>query len=403
MQDAPPSPSKSGSTSDKVNKASLGAFALSLLVHGAVILLVGGYVVFEGVIPKSPFIAVEGAVNAPVDEIPEPEQPQEMMDTPVAPTSELNLPRENAAPGEATSADIIVSSGANPSFSLPPAVAAPSATPRLGFGSGTKGNSEGRGTGSPQGGIIRSLFGTTESSPSTLKGTMYDLKQTRGGKPTKADYLALTNEFSQKWDTGVFRDYYKVDTSLYATHLFIPLIKAAEAPKAFNVEDKVQPSQWVIVYEGTFTAPASETYRFVGYADDILMVGVNGQLVLDGSRPTIGFDKNLGAASAWKVTPDTLLRHKIGNGQLAYGDWIPLQAGQPNQIHILLGERPGGFFCGFLLIQEKGKKYEVDAKSGGRPILPLFRTQTAEISFPPDTNPANIPVYESRGPVFRNP
>jgi len=403
MQDAPPSPPKSGITAEKINKASLGAFALSLIVHGAVILLVGSYVVFEGVIPKSPFIAVEGAVNAPGDEIPEPEQPQELMDTPAAPTSELNLPREAATSGEATSADIIVSSGANPSFSLPPAVAAPSATPKLGFGSGTRGNAEGRGTGSPQGGIVRSLFGATESAPSTLKGTLYDLKQTRGGKPAKADYLALTNEYSQKWDAGVFRDYYKVDTSLYATHLFIPLLKASEAPKAFKVEDKVQPSQWVIVYEGTFTAPASETYRFVGYADDILMVGVNGQLVLDGSRPTIGFDKNLGAASAWKVTPDTLLRHKIGNGQLAYGDWIPMQAGQTNQIQILLGERPGGFFCGFLFIQEKGKKYETDPKSGNRPILPLFRTQMAEISLPADTNPANIPQYEPRGPVFRNP
>lgn len=388
------------STSEKTTKASLGAFAFSVLIHSAAILIVGGYVIFEGVVPKASFIPVEeSGASLEGDVIPEPEQPTDPIDTPTMPETELTVSSTQSSETDATSSDILVSTGANPTFSLPPAVGAPSTTPKLGFGTGTQGNSGNKAAG-PKGNVIRSIFGSTESSPSTLRGTMFDLKQSRSGEPIKTTYLDKMAEYCKKQDTDVFKDFYKVDTVLYATHLFVPLIVATEAPKAFQVEDKVKPAQWVIVYEGQFTAPSSGSYRFVGYADDILVVFVNGKVVLDGSRPTLGYGGGT-SFSGWTPGPETTRSHRITNGHIAYGDWLKLDSGRPNKISILFGEQPGGQFCGFLFIQEEGKKYDKDAT--GRPVLPVFRLQDVKIEVPDGTQPKNTHPFEPKGPVFRNP
>lgn len=149
---------------EKKNTTSLGAFALSVLAHGAVLLIVGGYVVFEGVIPKSPFIAAEGNVDAMDTEVlPPMEEPQDTLTLPPV-TSEMATTNENPAIGEATSSDLIVSTGSNPTFTLPPAVGVPTTTPKLGFGSGTSGNSDGKGGGGPKGTIVRNLFGSSPTA-----------------------------------------------------------------------------------------------------------------------------------------------------------------------------------------------------------------------------------------------
>ena len=53
---------------------------------------------------------------------------------------------------------------------------------------------------------------------------------------------------------------------------------------------------------------------------------------------------------------------------IQYGDWVSLDG---VDIDILVGERPGGFIGGTLLIQQEGKDYEMQ---NGRPILPVFST-----------------------------
>jgi hypothetical protein len=146
----------------KKSKTALGAFALSVLAHGAVLLAVGGYVIFEGVIPKSPFLSTEGAVEATDSEVLPPLE--EPMDSPSLPpsTSEMAVSQPSPASGEATSSDILVSTGLNSSFSLPPAVGLPTANPKLGFGSGTSGS--GTGTGGPKGNVVRTLFGSSPTA-----------------------------------------------------------------------------------------------------------------------------------------------------------------------------------------------------------------------------------------------
>lgn len=77
--------------------------------------------------------------------------------------------------------------------------------------------------------------------------------------------------------------YYKTPNHLYATQIFIPLRKSNESTKAFGVDGIVEAKRWIIVYRGMVTAPESCSFRFVGFADDFMMVRWNGENVLDAS------------------------------------------------------------------------------------------------------------------------
>lgn len=142
--------------------ASWGAFALSLAIHSAVLLLVGGYVVYQGVVPKAPFVSVDTPlVEAAESEVlPEPEEAAGMPDAPQLP-AESALTAE-ASPLEPTEAshDLIVSSASNPLFTLPPAAGGPVAVVGLGSGLGGGTRAGGMGGGNGQAAAaVKQLFG----------------------------------------------------------------------------------------------------------------------------------------------------------------------------------------------------------------------------------------------------
>jgi hypothetical protein len=60
------------------------------------------------------------------------------------------------------------------------------------------------------------------------------------------------------------------------------------------------------------------------------------------------------------------------------GDWFTLNAGQSYPIDILIGERPGGQFNAYLLIQQKDADYPVITK-GISPALPVFQTKALDV------------------------
>jgi hypothetical protein len=397
------SPKKSGF--DNSTKASLGAFALSAIVHGAILLILGSYVVFDKVIVRQPFEAVPISSSSSIDE-PVMQEPQEItdpLDTPQI-TNDLapSLDNEPAA-GEATSADILVSTAPNPTFSLSPAVGPSAAIPKLGWGTGTGGkDATGRGGGVAGGKIIKSIFGQSESTPAALKGTMIDLKQPKAGATT--DQKLFLKQFAESgFRKSMLHDYYNARLELYATQFFMPNIEADEAPKAFQAEKEIQPRNWLIYYEGQFASPDNATYRFVGSGDDVLIVRVNDKIVLDGSRSTSGA-KTSGAPdpiTSWVPTMENILAgpKMLPSGPAVNGDWMTLEAGKNNKIEIVIGEIPGGKFGCYLFIEKQGKEYDKDPKRGGAPILPLFRTLAGKDDWS-EYKPEAIPAYERRGPIF---
>ena len=179
---------------------------------------------------------------------------------------------------------------------------------------------------------LGSFFGNTSGLASDLVGVFYDLKQFKDGKQNRnmdaEAYKPVVAQFCRSWNTNLLEKYFKADRPLYLTHLWIPSSganSAAEAPKAFGVQDKCKPSQWIAHYKGRITAPESGKYRFWGCGDDILVVRVDNRTILDGSH------------QAWSPTGDNDRYEdtkglNIGGTNVAAGRWINLAKGHARPI-----------------------------------------------------------------------
>lgn len=244
---------------------------------------------------------------------------------------------------------------------------------------------------------LRTDFGTLNRSGVTgeaaLLGTLYDLKQDPSGRGTGIDpgrYIEVLTEFLRAdWDERVLNRFYRASRPIYATHLFIPTIDAGEAPRAFGVEKAVQPSRWVIHYKADVLPPSDGTYRFVGGSDDYIAVRVDGRLVLSTGRP----DCNVSTQGLWEKDADA--GRNFNGFEIAYGNWIEFRRSRPASIDILVGERPGGQFDAYLLVQRQGDAYADDGR--GNPVLPVFRVADARLS---TRRTGRTPTVFADGPLW---
>lgn len=212
-----------------------------------------------------------------------------------------------------------------------------------------------------------SVFGRTERGTAALVGIFYDLKQTQQREPVPGngkDYAAFVDEFLVSGlDEAKFNRFFRAGLPLYTTQIATGRMNAEAAPKAFGVEEVVKPRAWVVHYKGQVAPPSDGAYRFVGAADDMMVVAINRRVVLVGNLPSTVFPR-LG----WKQTEGG--PKVAANSGAKYGDWIELKASQPVDIDILIGERPGGIFNALLLYEKKGEAYP---RLKGEIVLPLFQ------------------------------
>ncbi len=212
-------------------------------------------------------------------------------------------------------------------------------------------------------------FGRSDRGTGALVGIFYDLKQTQQRKPlpgSRDNYAKIVDRFLVSgFDEALLNQYFRAGRPLYTTQIITGLIKADAAPKAFGVAEVVKPSYWLIHYKGQIVPPENGSYRFVGFADNVLVVAVNGRVVLVSNLKgtelrTIG----------WKPTAKNEPK-PAAEPRSNYGDWVDLRVDQPVDVDILIGERPGGAFHATLLYQKKGEIYPLNKK--GEIILPLFQ------------------------------
>lgn len=238
-----------------------------------------------------------------------------------------------------------------------------------------------------------SVFGTTEASQTALIGILYDLKQDQNRQPKQMDipsYGKLVDEFLSKgWDESVLNRYYRVARPLYTTQIFIPLIGANAAPKAFGVENIVKPSFWLIHYKGQVSAPSDGEWRFCGDGEEVCSVAVDGKTVL------LANWKEITAPSVGWKSPEPPGR-KVANSTIRAGDWITLKKGQVVDLDVLIGERGGGVFCAFLMIEKKGDTYP---QQDGYPVLPVF--QLAPFDTPQPKSLQTGPPVLPNGPIWK--
>jgi len=238
-----------------------------------------------------------------------------------------------------------------------------------------------------------SVFGNTKASETALIGILYDLKQNQDRKSKQMDiptYGKVVDEFLSKgWDESVLNRYYRVTRPLYTTQLFIPLIGANAAPKAFGVENIVKPSFWLIHYKGQVSAPSDGEWRFWGDGEEVCSVAIDGKPVLlanwrEITTPSVD----------WK-SPEPPGR-KVANSNIRAGTWFSLKKGQIVDLDVLIGERGGGVFCAFLLIEKKGETYP---QEDGHPVLPVF--QLAPFDTPQPKSTKTGPPILPNGPIWK--
>ena len=200
------------------------------------------------------------------------------------------------------------------------------------------------------------------------------------------------------------------------------VIDAELAPQHFECDDVVKvPGSWVCIYSGNVVAPFSGKFRFLGAADDVILVRFNKEIVLDYGYATMtaGFhfsEQNhsgdlaqLKSSSSNSVRSRSPLyskhplevyppRNNDSNPAhaLAKGSVITVNEGQVYPIEVLISEIPGGDYFQVLYIErldENGQPLDPNPAS-----RPLFRTTLAL----PDKQPSlPYPNFTPYGPVWK--
>ncbi|MFT3990270.1 MAG: hypothetical protein QM680_02560 [Luteolibacter sp.] len=404
-----------------------GSLTISIIVH-AIILAAGVYIVVQVIPPdkEPPVDFISGGGGAAPAANP-------------AQKVRVNMPQNNA--------NRIAAKGAESSFSLPEPDANSdmnslnSLDPgALSGGMGSKGSGEGQGAGLGLGvgdgmgigigsGGTGNPFGVADAKADGLIGVLYDLKQTKNGnqvgnqkdqKASNEKVKEMVKDFANQWNERTLEKFYRAKQELKQTRIIFPKINAADAPKAFQCENEVQPRRISVLYKGSVVAPKTGKFRFVGMGDDVLLVRFNNKLVFDFgySFATLGvnrytFNPATTTADAIQRTIKTpprdfplkwpLEMRKYPNlpsynqalGGLAVGIDFEVQQGKTYPIEIFLTEIPGGSFSALLLIEEEGATYK--KTENGIPIIPIFRTNNSL----PSEKGSHIPPFDKNGPIWK--
>lgn len=375
----------------KERKLMGGSFAVSLIFHATILLIIGSIIIVPGVVKEMSRIA---AVTPPPTI---PEAPQVVDETPEAKADDgggnpISDVPETSSTSTSTDANMDALTVASPVSTGPSmnAMAGASAVPGA-FNGGKGGSGGGTGTGVGTGsgpGVGRgkaTFFGSTEKVESALVGRFFDLKQTSARTPTPfatapwtscadcENYFKLQEDFIKGgWDDGMLSKYFHAPKPLYATQFWVPNRPSPEAPKAFGLEKIVQGGYWLAHYKGKVVPPKDGTYRFVGFADCQMVVGVNKKVVLV-SGWFAGRPKNLLPEDGPLVG-----RYRGGEGGLRAGTWLELKKSEPVDLDVLWGDQ-GGDCCCFLQVEEQGATYQME---NGQPILPMFQLGQMPLDIP---------------------
>ena len=261
-----------------------------------------------------------------------------------------------------------------------------------GVGLGFKGGLASSGGKGALGGPI-SFFGMRGKNENVLHAKFYDLKQTKDKKPTQmnhGNFFQMHAEFITKdnWSSSVLSKYYCAPAPLFAPRVYVPPAKSEEAPKAFGVEKEAGPGLWLVHYKGRFRALKKGTFRFLGYADNVLAVRLNKKNALSygmSNKPYLSFDPEANSVPLEKIGP------------LNVGRWFELKKGQPYDIENLIGDDQGGSFYATLLYEEKGANYP--KRPDGSSFYPVFELDNSPMP-PGSFDPNNPPFPEKSEKVF---
>jgi hypothetical protein len=225
------------------------------------------------------------------------------------------------------------------------------------------------------------LFGGRKSIAigNDFEGTFYSMEMTRSGEfaPIGVDKMNdVVERFVESgWNPVIFSPYYRAPHKLYTTHFMIPPIPSEHGPAQFGIElsEQVSPAFWVLHYKGKIAHPEGGRFRFRGTGDNFFIVRVNKKIVL-----ATGFGQFFAGQTGWRMsqrwspTHEDSGRFLMGHGWCTIGDWFELEPGVPVEMETICGDYWGGWFKAMLVVEKHGEYYPKN--EDGMPILPVFRT-----------------------------
>lgn len=376
---------------------------MSLLVHLVLVLILGGTVLFTSEQAPEGFTGQgEGFITG--------ESGDEGGTPPETAPSDTTVPEMTMpTPAVESPVDALTTvSTVTPAFSLPnPATAFAAPPPQLasalksvgagsGLGKGPAGGAGGLGLGRGR------LFGSPSAQEGVI-GRFCDLRrgpdgEDRGATVSGTEYLSLVDQLigpNGAVNEASLGSYFRPQDTLRTSFLLIPPLAQDEAPKAFGQQSLPGYAAWLTTYKGRLRADRPGNYRFVGGADELLIVRVNGRVVLDATWRTIPWANG----NPTGVQPESSIPWQSGGAvrfgdALYFGSWVNLS--QPFDIEITIGEGWGGDFAAVLLIEKQG----VDYGNGPRP---LFKMKGYESALTPEVTEilkANQAFITLDGPTF---
>lgn len=218
-------------------------------------------------------------------------------------------------------------------------------------------------------------FGASTGAATQLTGYLIDFKQSLHRDPTGMDlthyYDLLRKYIATGWDDSTFDPYYRSRDPVYTNTVAISTRPSEEAPKAFGLENQVQPGMWAIHYHAKVQAPSEGDYQFAGFADNILVVRIAGQTVLDAGWDALTADQHLHQPLGYAFPSYIAPAQQMGRDpHLRQGIPFHLDAGATVDLDVLIGD-DGGLCSFFLLVQKKGGTYE--SGPDGSIKLPFFQ------------------------------
>jgi len=350
-----------------------GFFMMALLLHLLLFLLIASWVIFAA--PKPETEGNFGQVKTLQVKVPTPPEPAA---SGASASNPLIEPQPVIVP---VTAPIKTITSVNASFSVDASKALDQSMTHMNLPApqGTGLAAAGAGGTAGQG----NSFGSMNGSDNLLSGYLYDLKQTKDKQPTDItdyhSYLPLLGDYVKNgWDDTVLEKYYRSKAPISTSTIAISTRPSEDAPKAFGLEKEVQPGLWVIHYHARVEAPSEGDYRLAGFADNIMVVRINGKLVLDGGWDSITTDPTLHQILPYQMPSyiQFLSENTVNNPNVKIGPPFHMQAMESVDMDVIIGDCGG--VCGFfLLVEKEGNTYE--KSPDGTPKLPFFQL---------DNNPA---------------
>ncbi len=219
-------------------------------------------------------------------------------------------------------------------------------------------------------------------SSTSLNGKIFGVKKGSEPRPKSKDEVqefSITKRFLPLIKSG-FKNPKKLGQFVQGRPLRFSGISGSynHFPQSVSLDSYSTIHGWMAWYSGKVKAPQPGKYRFWGYADNNLLVSINGKTVFEGSRADSHFRNEL---KVFRNNHPSLPCLNSRSG-FARGKWITIGE-KPVQIDLLFGERSGNLTSAILLIEKEGVPY--DKTYWGQPMWPLFLTE-----FPSNTQLAEL-------------